>query len=398
MRRGTAAGLLATTLVAGALYAAQGPAAHVCAPDEGKGTCALGRVRACDSTGALAGCDCPPGTWASSSGATCALDAKASPPASCVVPDATIGDALGPSLELGALEVPSLPQIAPPSAIDAVAALDGKGLDALGADDLVSLAAAHLAIEGAAAWDAASTKKPKLGSLIVRRDATVSRQIDVRRAFLARFGTDPRGPAMRVALARALLRRAAYGAVGANADLDRAAARAQLSTVTKDAPGSVSARDASFMLGERAAREKSWALLLALDSDTAKWALPKGDADDHAYLAAAYARIVQARLQLGDLAAAKAAAPDAIDAGNACAPRAECVSAASAVRAIADRLWAATASPARTLAPLLQRGPLTKHERALPLVRLAARDAGAAGPGCHAAAEEAAAWAQVIGR
>ena len=100
---------LAITLVTtaalgiGALHVAnaQGTGTQAGANDEGQGNCPAGKARACDSSSAFVACFCPPGTTSASPSASCAIDAKAKAPASCIVPDATIGDALGAHLELG---------------------------------------------------------------------------------------------------------------------------------------------------------------------------------------------------------------------------------------------------------------------------------------------------------
>ena len=369
---------------------------HVCAPDEGKGVCPLGKARMCASDGALAACACPPGMSAGGASAACTLDAAAKAPAvACTVPDATIGKTLGASLELGELEVPTLPSLAFAGATDTIAALDPK-LPTLSADEHVKLAAALQSIEGAAAFEASNAPKPKVAGVRVRRDASLARHVAVRKAFLARFPGDVRVPSERVLLARALLRRAAYSGVAPSVAIDRADAKSLLAGVIASSPSTTAARTASFVLAEQAVRDKSWAAVLADDSDVVKWAASKVDPDDHAYLAAAYVRIAQARLELGDLVNAKLALAEAITAGNACAPRAECVSSAAGARGVLDRVWAATSAPARTMVPLLTKGAMPKQERVRPLVRLAELYAKTPGAGCHPAAEEARAYAQVL--
>ena len=391
---------LSTALLSGAVALSGGAATptidHVCAIDEGKGVCSLGMVRMCAKDGSLAACACAPGMSSEKPGASCTIAASAKAPAPCVVPDATIGKTLGAALELGELAVPTLPSIAFAGAIDVVGSLDAKTAT-LDADGLLKLADAHQAIEGEAAFQASSLPKAKATALLMKRDASLSRAIDVRKAFIARFPGDPRVPIQRVSLARALLRRAAYAGVSSSVAIDRAAASAQLTTVIADAPTTPSARNAAFILGEQAVREKSWASVVAFESDVLKCALPKADVDDHAYLAAAYARMAQARLELSDVAAAKGALIDAIESGLICAPRLECVSASSGARAVLASVWAATGTPARAMLKLLQKGAMPRQERVRPLVRLAEIDAGASTIGaCLAAAEEARAYAQII--
>lgn len=392
----------ASVVLLGASFAFAAPTLkpeHVCAPDEGKGVCPLGKARMCAIDGALAACSCPPGMSASAPSASCVLEPSGKPPVvACTVPDATIGKALGASLEFGELEVPTLPTLAFAGATDTVAALDPK-LTTLDEDEHVKLSAALQSIEGAAAYEASSAPKPKLAGALTRRDAALARHIVVRKAFLARFPGDPRVGLERVSLARALLRRAAYAGVATGVAVDRAEARALLGAVVSSSPAgspSVAARTASFILGEQAVRDKAWSTVITASSDAIKWAAGKVDPDDHAYVAAAYARIAQARLELGDLVNAKLALAEAIGAGNTCAPRAECVSAAAGARGVLDRAWGATSAPARTMAPLLTKGAMPKQERVRPLVRLAELYAKAPGPGCASAAEEARAYAQVI--
>jgi hypothetical protein len=395
-----AARAFALVVTSAVVIAASAPASsdHVCAEGEGKGPCPLGRVRMCTKDGALATCACPPGQIAAPPSASCTIDAAAKAP-SCVVVSGTvasIGDALGASLELGELEVPTLPSLAPAGASDAILTLDPQWTT-LDADGLVKLAAAHQAMEGAAAYEASgATTKIKAAPAVARRDTALGRTIEVRRAFLGRFPKDPRAPSERVSLARALLRRAAYAGGGTLATIDRGAAHGFLVDVVDGSPATTSARTAAFLLGEESVRARTWASVVIEEDRVLKWSLPKTDADDHAYLAAAWARLGQARLALGDPNGAKAALVEAISAGVVCAPRAECVSAAAASRSVIDRVWATTGSPPRTLAKVLEKGTMPKQERTRPMVRLADLFGTASGSGCAEAAEEARAFVQVL--
>jgi hypothetical protein len=239
------------------------------------------------------------------------------------------------------------------------------------------------------------SKGAALGAQVMKRDASVSREIEVRRAFLARFPDDARVPTVRIALARALLRRAAYGAE--SIEIDHKNAKSQLVSVYKDAPATTAARTAAFMLAEEAAREKTWGLVLAYASDAAKWALPKSDVDDHAFLAGSYARIAQARFELADVAGGRDALVNAIDAAAVCAPRAECVNAGASARSVIDRAFATTSGSGRALAEVMKKGALTRYERAFALWRLADLYATkGSGQGCAPASEEAQAWASAI--
>ncbi len=382
-----------TALFVGLPWALSAPTStvdHLCVEGEGKGVCPIGHVRMCDKSGGLVTCACPPGASASAPTSSCTVTSEKYPPA-CVVPDATIAATLGATLELGTLEVPRLPQTAFVGADLTVSNLDGK-LPTATADELVKLAMAHEALEGEAAYGATTAQKSKVAGLLAKRDASVTRVIDVRKALAARFPADSRIGEQRVALARALLRRAAYAGVATSVVVDRSEARAQLTKTRETAKASVAARDAGFALAEQAARDKDWKTVALLELDVRAIASGKKDVDDHAYLAAASARLAEARLALGDLSAARDALVDAIDAGNVCSPRAECVSAAASSRDVLDRVFAALGLPARAMAKILAGGTMPKQERIRPLLRLAELYAKSPGTTCAAAADEAKAW------
>ena len=115
-----------------------------------------------------------------------------------------------------------------------------------------------------------------------------------------------------------------------------------------------------------------------------------------AYIAAAHARLAQAKLSLGDLPAAKTALVEAVTIGSSCSPRAECVSASSGARNVLASTWAASGSTARTLAPVLEKGVMPKVQRVRPMIQLAELYEAAPGASCLENAIEARAWAQVI--
>lgn len=362
---------------------------HVCAKDESKATCPITRVRMCGKDSALAACLCPPGQK-EVKGAC--VDDTAPYATACVVPDATIGRALGAQLELGTLEIPALTTVeqndaALATAIDVKTATDVQ---------LIRAAEAWESIEGASANAANAGIGAKSKSKLAARDQAVGQAIEVRRAFFARFAGHLRGDEQRVALARSLLRRAAYAGVGKTVDPDRKSARALLDQVVTSGVGSRASRDAAFMLSEQAVRDREWPLVAAHSERVLKWASGKSNADDHAFLAAGSARLAQARLETADLARAKLALDDAIGAGLLCSPRAECAAAAASAREVLARVFAATSSAARTMAPVLRKGTLLRHERVRPLLQLADLYAKGSGTGCAAAAEEARAWEQVL--
>lgn len=362
---------------------------HVCAHNESKATCAVGRVRMCAKDGALAACVCPPG--ARESKGACVEDA-AKVDVACVAPDATIGKILNVHLELGTLEVPRLPNV---ELSDAATAIAVK-LTTASADELLRAASAWESKEGAAAYAANEGPFAKSKSKLAARDQAIDRVIETRRAFLARFSGHARGDEQRVELARALLRRAAYAGVGKTVEPDRKLARATLEQVVASGSTARPARDAAFMLGEQAVRDREWLVVIAHEERVLKWASAKLNADDHAYLAAASARMAQARLETADLARAKAALDDAISIGVSCSPRAECVSSASAARRALAATWAATSSPARAMVLVLRKGAMPRHERVRPLLELAELYGKGSGGGCTAASEEARAWEQVL--
>lgn len=366
---------------------------HVCAPDEGKGVCPLGRVRTCDAAGALASCACPPGASASAS-ASCTADASAPKPASCVVAASGLGATIGAQLELGELAVPRLPSFASPEAASTVATLDPKVASAT-ADELVKLASAHEALEGEAAAEAATATGGRRKAAIGRRDLSVGRAIAARQAFRARFAGDARLAAESLALARAHLRRKAYGASPTDV-ADREVARKLLDEITTGKATGRPLRDAAFALAEESARDHLWTRVATLEAIVLQQARASTLADDPAYVAAAHARIAQARLETNDLAGAKGALIDAINAGVLCEPRGECVQAAAASRAVLPLVFAALGEPARALWPILTKGSMPRVERARPLWKLADVYGAAPGAACAAAAEEARGWAQLV--
>lgn len=368
---------------------------HVCAPSEGTATCPVGRARMCAKDGALAACVCPPGSQEpKGSKGECVLE-EGSKPIACVVPDATIADRLGVALELGTLEQPPLPTLEIYGTADALAAVDGKEKTATDVE-LMRAAEATDAIEGASAYLANEASGPKRKAKLAARDQAVGRSIALRQTFVARFPKHARLDEQRVALARALLRRAAYTVVGPSVESDRKSARALLEAVVAAALGTRSSRDAAFMLGEQAVRAREWLLVAAHEERVLGWARAKLAADDHAFLAAASARLAEARLASGDLARGVASLSDAIAIGVSCSPRAECVSAASAARKVIAAAWAATSTPARATFTLLGKGSMPRHERVRPLLVLADLYAHGSGTGCTAAAEEARAWEQLL--
>ncbi len=365
------------------------PADHVCAQNESKATCPVGRVRMCAKDGALASCVCPPGTRESKG--TC-VDDPAIAAVACVTPDATIGKVLGMHLELGTLEVPRLPNIE----LSDVATATNIKLTTASADELIHAAAAWESKEGAAAYAANDGPYAKSKGKLAVRDQAIDRVVEVRKAFLARFSSDAHADEQRVELARALLRRAAYAGVGKTVIPDRKLARSALEHVVASGSTARPARDAAFMLGEQAVRDREWLLVIAHEDRVLKWASAKLNADDHAYLAAAAARLAQARLETADLTRARTALEDAISVGVSCSPRAECVSSASAARRALAATWAATSFPARAMAPVLRKGTMPRHERVRPLLELAELYDKGSGAACRAAAEEARAWEQVL--
>lgn len=365
---------------------------HVCAANESKATCPIGRVRVCAKDGALAGCVCPPGTREGKGACVDDPGPTSGVTVSCVAPNATIAKVLAVHLELGTLEVPRLPNV---ELSDFAAATNVQPTTAT-ADELIRAADAWEAKEGAAAYSANEGPFAKSKSKLAARDQAIEHVVQLRKAFVARFVAHARLDEQRIALARALLRRAAYFVVGASVEADRKLAWSTLEQVAMSGSTARPARDAAFMLGEQAVRDRSWTLVATQEERVLKWAGAKTNADDHAFLAAASARLAQARLEMADLARAKLALDDAISIGVSCSPRAECVSSASAARRAVAATWAATSSPARAMAPLLRKGTMPRHERVRPLVELVELYSKGIGAGCAAAAEEARAWEQVL--
>ncbi len=368
---------------------------HVCAPDEGKAACPVGRARFCGNGGAFAACACPPGSTAPKSGkGACVIDPKPVVVA-CAAPNASLGAQMAAHLAFGALEMPPLDTIAKTGAVSALAAVDGKEKTA-SADALFAAAESADELEGAAAAVGGSKSGAAQKAAFAERDRAVARGIEVRRAFVARFSSDPRVDDVRLGLARALLRRAAYAGVAPSVAADRKQASALLRAIVDGGSSTRATRDAQFMLLEQAVRDRDWIEAIARAEAVLARSATKAWADDHALVAAASARIAQARLETGDLARAKDALVAAIEAGLVCAPRTECVSAASGARRVLGETWAATSSPARTMHAVLAKGSMPRHERVRPLIVLAERYAEATGDGCAAAAEEARAWEQLL--
>ncbi|MBI2395404.1 MAG: hypothetical protein HYV09_37895 [Deltaproteobacteria bacterium] len=388
--------LLGLVLPCTAIAGAPPKSDHVCAPGEGKAPCFVGRVRMCGKDGALAACSCPPGSLEPKAGKGACVDDPTPFVAACVVPDATLGKTLAVHLELGTLELPPLTTVEVLGASDAI----GRAAKDDATDvELIRGAEAWESIEGSSAWSANDEKGAKKKGKLAARDQAVERAISVRKRFLARFVQHPRLDEQRVAQARALLRRAAYAVVGQTVAADRKLARATLEAVVLGGvggAGSKASRDAAFMLAEQAVRDREWLLVIAHEERVLKWAASKTNADDHPFLAAASARLAQARLETADLARAKLALDEAISVGVSCSPRAECVSAASAARKVVAATWAATSTPARATYKLLMKGAMPRHERVRPLLQLAELYAHGSGSGCAEAAEEARAWEQIV--
>jgi len=79
-----------------------------------------------------------------------------------------------------------------------------------------------------------------------------------------------------------------------------------------------------------------------------------------------------------------------------CAPRTECVVAASAARRVLAAAWAASSQPAHLMIAALSKGTLPRPDRVRPLLQLDALYTTGIGSGCKAAAEEARAWEQTF--
>jgi hypothetical protein len=382
---------LSISLALAASPAAGAPkvADHVCAKDEGKETCPVGRVRMCTKDSALAACSCPPG--AKEKAGACAIESAPNPiTVACVVPDATIGKAMAPFVDFGSLEMPPLPTSQLSTAADVVAGRE----ETASADELADAAKTWDGLEGAAAYEA-QTAKGKGTAKLATRDFANGRAIAVREKFLARFAAHPRTDETKLGLSRALLRKAAYMVVGPEVEPDRKRAIETLAEIVASGASSRFARDASFMLAEKAVRDKDWPKVLLHQERVLKLAAPKSQSDDHAFLAAGTARLAQARLETADMARARTSLEDAIALGMLCAPRTECVVAASAARRVLAATWANSSQPARSMVATLQKGALPRGDRVRPLLQLADLYATVGvGAGCKEAAEEARAWEQ----
>lgn len=369
---------------------------HVCAADEGKATCPSGRVRLCAKDGSLAACGCPAGAVASGSKSACVADGKPAATTGCTVPDATLGKQLGAEIDLGSLTQPALPDYGVEKARADVLALGKKAT--LGAADLRRLAEAHEVIEGdeARALSVLKGTKP-LADARVRRDRALDDAIAARRKLLTQFPAEPTAPSVRVALGRALLRRASYVGVGPTVEPDRAAAREELALVVARPDLDVARRDAAFVLLELSVRAGDWIKVASYADVVRKCTAAKADADDPPYAAGATIRAAHAKLSLGDFDGARRSLEEAIGVAAPCLPRPECVTASAAARTVIGATYAVLGAPARTLAPVLSKaGNLPRHDRVRPLIRLAALYGGAKSPACTAAAEEARGWEQLI--
>ncbi|MBK7397625.1 MAG: hypothetical protein IPJ34_15360 [Myxococcales bacterium] len=391
------AGALVVLGTAFGLAAAPAPVVdHVCAADEGKATCPAGRVRFCAKDGSLAACACPPGASAAASKSTCVADGKPAPLAGCTIPDATLAKQLGVEIDLGSLEQPPLPDTGLEKARSEIAAL-GKKSSAT-ATDLRRLGEAYEIVEGDEARSLGTLKATKaLAEARARRDRAVDDGVTARRALVTQFPADPSVPAVRVALARALLRKASYAGFGPSVEPDRAAAREQLALVAARPELDVPRRDANFVLLELAVRAAEWSKALGFAEVVRKTTASKADADDPPYAAGAAIRAAQAKLALGDIDGGRRALDEAIGVAAPCLPRPECVVASAGARKVIASTYAALGVSARTLAPvLIKSGNLPRHDRVRPLVKLAALYSAVVTPACTSAAEEARAWEQVI--
>jgi hypothetical protein len=205
-----------------------------------------------------------------------------------------------------------------------------------------------------------------------------------------------------VLLARSLLRRAVYRGATSEGETDRLDARRLLDAVvatspsTPPTPTSSAMRDACFMVAEAEVRAHAWARVSGLEAEVLRLSTTSLRADDPPYVAAAHARLAQAALALQSPVVARGALASAIDAGDACVPRAECVSVGASARAILPETWAILGAPARTMVPLLSDAALTAVERRGPLLRLADLYAAQSGASCAPASEEARGWADAL--
>ena len=369
---------------------------HVCAPDEGKAACPTGRVRLCAKDGSLAGCDCPPGASAKGSKSACVADGKPPPTSGCLIPDATLAKQLGAELELSTLTQPAL------SDVGVVAAR----ADLMGFAKKPPATAIELRRMGDAAEIVETDEAHSLGKLQgtkplaearARRDRALDDGIAARKSFVTKYPTDAALPTIRVALARALLRRASYTGVGPGVELDRAAARAELEIVAARPDLDVARRDAAFVLGELAIRAGEWIKAVAYEEIVRKAAASKADADDPPYAAGASARVAHAKLALGDLDGGRRALDETIGLAAPCIPRAECVSASASSRKVLAATYAALSMSARTMVPVLTKaGNIPLQDRVRPLWKLVELFAAQKTPACSAASEEARAWEQVV--
>ncbi len=391
------AGALVVLGTAFGLAAAPSPAVdHVCATDEGKATCPTGRVRLCAKDGTLAACGCPPGASAAASKSACVADGKPAPLTGCTIPDATLVKQLAAEIDLGSLEQPPLPDTGLEKARAEIAALGKKS--GVKAADLRRLGEAYEIVEADEAKSLATLKATKaLAEARARRDRAVDDGITARRALVTQFPADPSVPSVRVALARALLRKASYAGFGPTVEPDRAAAKEQLVLTAARPELDVPRRDATFVLLALAVRAAEWSKVVELAETVRKATASKADADDPPFAAGAAIRAAQAKLALGDLDGGRHALDEAIGVAAPCLPRPECVTASAAARKVVAGVYAALGLPARTLAPVLVKsGNLPRHDRVRPLVKLAVLYGAVVAPKCTAAAEEARAWEQVI--
>jgi hypothetical protein len=379
---------------AAAAVAATSASDHVCADGEGVGACPTGQARYCASASASVRCGCPGGAIGSGT-ASCTPFASSAPPPKCAVAASSLGVAIAGALDFAALANPTLPRVAPMAASQLVAADDPRWTT-LSYDALAKLAGAHEALEGAATAEMADTLGAKRVDAQRRRDFSVDRAIEVMRSMRVRFPKEPSLSTTEVSLARALLRRAAYG-VAKSASTDRDDARLLLEAIY--ARGNVAAhagRDAAFILGELAVRDAAWTRVASLDAKVVEWTTPSRYADDPAFTAAAWARVAHARIEMHDLASAKGALLSALDVAVTCAPRTECVTALAGVRAVLGETWIALGEPARSLAVVCAKGSAPRRERVRPLLRFADVASSAKSGACDAAAEEARGWSQIV--
>ncbi len=348
--RSAALGLVVALALAPALAA---PAYdHVCAPDESKATCPTGRVRLCAKDGSLAACGCPPGATATASTSACIADGKPPPSSGCLVPDTTLPKQLGAELELSTLAQPALSEVGVSAARAELLAFAKKAPET--AIELRRMGDAAEVVEADEARSLGKLQATKpLADARARRDRALDDSIAARRSFVKKYPADAASPIVRLALGRALLRRASYTGVGPVVDLDRAAARAELELVAARPELDVPRRDAAFVLGELAIRAGEWTKAVGYEEIVRKAAASKADADDPPYAAAASARVAQAKLALGDLDGGRRALDETIGLAAPCIPRAECVSASAGARKVLAATYAALSMSPRTMVPVL---------------------------------------------